>query len=108
MSKVVHIAPQETGPGGDIMARLEKVEDSFLAGLQQIRGIKAELRKRSEVSPGLEKLLDAKAVADLFGESEKWVYQQVKKGKMPSIRVGKYYKFVPSQLQKWLEGKASA
>ncbi|HEV8722842.1 MAG TPA: helix-turn-helix domain-containing protein [Candidatus Binatia bacterium] len=114
-SKVVSISPESmsaktTGKsaGADILARLERLEDSFLIGLQDIRAIKAELKKQTETTPGLEKLLDAKKVAELFGENERWVYQQAKKKQIPSIRLGKYWKFSPSALQRWLEGKNSA
>ena len=92
----------------DVLARLEKLEDSFLAGLHDIRAIKTELKKQTDTTPGLEKLLDAKTVAELLGENERWVYQQAKKKQIPSIRLGKYWKFSPSQLQKWLEQKNSA
>lgn len=101
MSKIVPISKPQ--PGEDILARLEKLEDHFLVGLQSIRAIKSELKKQAEVSPGLEKLLDARTVAELLGENERWVYQQAKKKKIPSMRLGKYWKFSPSALQKWLE-----
>jgi excisionase family DNA binding protein len=99
---------QSAGPDIEILARLEKLEDSFLTGLQEIRAVKSELKKHADSISGLEKLLDAKAVADLLGEKERWVYQQAKAKKIPSIKLGKYWKFSPSQLQKWLEKKNSA
>ena len=57
--------------GDDILARLEKLEDSFITGLQEIRAVKSELKKRADSIDGLEKLLDAKAVAELLGEKER-------------------------------------
>jgi excisionase family DNA binding protein len=89
----------------DLLARLEKLEDFFLNGLQEIRVVKSELKKREDSTPGLEKLLDAKEVAELLGEKEQWVYRQAKTKKIPSIKLGKYWKFSPLQLQKWLERK---
>lgn len=89
----------------DVLARLEKLEDSFLTGLQEIRAVKSELKKQADSISGLEKLLDAKAVAELLGEKERWIYQQAKAKKIPSVKLGKYWKFSPSQLQKWLEKK---
>jgi excisionase family DNA binding protein len=90
-------------PAVEIVSRLERLEDSFLTGLQEIRAVKAELQKQADTTPGLEKLLDAKTVAELLDESERWVYQQAKKKQIPSIRLGKYWKFSPSELQKWLD-----
>jgi excisionase family DNA binding protein len=55
----------------------------------------------------LEKLLDAKTVAELLGEKERWVYQQAKAKKIPSVKLGKYWRFSPSQLQKWLAAEAN-
>jgi excisionase family DNA binding protein len=95
----------KTSSVADVLARLEKLEDSFLMGLQEIRAVKSELKKQADSMSGLEKLLDAKTVAELLGEKERWVYQQAKAKKIPSIKLGKYWKFSPSQLQKWLERK---
>ena len=88
----------------DILARLEKLEDSFLTALQEIRAVKSDL-KRADSLPCLEKLLDAKEVANILGETEEWIYRQAKTKKMPSIKLGKYWKFSPVQLQKWLDRK---
>lgn len=104
--KIISIKKPEQS-GLDILARLERLEDSFLASLQEIRAVKSELKKQTESAPGLEKLMDAKAVAEILGEKEGWVYQQAKKKKIPSIKLGKYWKFSPSELQKWLERKNS-
>jgi excisionase family DNA binding protein len=95
-----------TGP--EIMGRLEKLEDFLLTGLQELHAVKAELKKQVDTTPGLEKLLDAKTVAELLGQTERQIYQQAKKKEIPSIRLGKYWKFSPSALQKWLEKKNSA
>ena len=96
------------GSPADLVTRLERLEDTLLAGLQDIRAVKAELKKQTDTTPTLEKLLDAKTVAELLGENERWVYQQAKKKEIPSIRLGKYWKFSPSELQKWLERKQSS
>jgi excisionase family DNA binding protein len=110
MSKVVPISPRQAGKtaGLDAMARLEKLEDSLISSLQDVRSIKAELRKETDESPTLEKLMGADEVAKHLGESERWVYQQVKAKKMPAIRIGKFVKFSPSALQKWIEQRTKA
>jgi excisionase family DNA binding protein len=94
--------------GIDALARLERLEDLFLAALQDIRAIKTELKSQADVTPGLEKLMDAKTVAEVLGENERWVYEQAKKKQIPAIRLGKYWKFSPSQLTKWLDQKSRA
>ena len=99
MAEVIPIKKPEQSAGSDILARLEKLEDSFITGLQEICAVKSELIKREDSITGLEKLLDAKAVAELLGEKERWVYQQAKARKIPSIKLGKYWKFSPSQFQ---------
>jgi excisionase family DNA binding protein len=98
----------KTSFAADVLTRLERLEDSFITGLQEIRAVKSELKKQADSISGLEKLLDVKTVAELLGEKERWVYQQAKAKKIPSIKLGKYWKFSPSQLQKWLERKNSA
>ena len=113
MSKVVAISPENTplakgnAARPDTLARLEKLEDFFLSALQEIRAIKSELTKRDDPGPALEKLLDAKVVASILGETERQVYQLAKKKAIPSIRLGKYWKFSPAELQKWLESQGS-
>ena len=107
MSKVIPISPEAVPEknGSDLLARLEKLEDSFLLTLQEIRAIRLELATQKEPRAGLEKLLDANDVAALLGETERWVYRQAKTKKIPSIKLGKYWKFSPVQLQKWLDRK---
>jgi excisionase family DNA binding protein len=110
MSKVIPISPIKAGNTArlDALGRLEKLEDAFLAALQDVRAIKSQLTKQVGESVILEKLLDAKQVADYLGESERWVYQQAKANKIPSIRIGKFVKFLPSALQKWIEQRTKA
>ncbi len=102
MNRITAIAKFQDHAEQDVLIRLEKLEGVFLAGLQDIRIIKSELKKGTNGNTGLEKLLDAKVVAELLGETEKWVYRQAKAHLLPSIKIGKYWKFSPSALQKWL------
>ena len=78
MADIIPIKKPESPARTDILARLEKLEDSFLTALQEIRAVKSELKTRADSMPSLEKLLDAKEVAELLGEKERWVYQQAK------------------------------
>jgi excisionase family DNA binding protein len=91
----------------DILIRLERLEDSFLTGLQDIRAVKSEIQKRVESTPDLENLLEADDIARILGVDVGYVYSQARANKMPSIKLGKYRKFSPSQLKKWLDRKNS-
>lgn len=89
----------------DILTHLEKLEDAFLSGLQEVRSIKAEIQKQANGNPSLQPLLDAEEVAKLLGVDTAYVYSQARSKKIPSIKLGKYRKFSPSQLKKWLDRK---
>jgi excisionase family DNA binding protein len=111
MADIIAIKKREQPAVPDILSRLDGLEDVFITGLQEIRAIKLELKKQvdSDATTGSEKLLDAKEVAEYLGESEQWVYRQIKSKKathkIPAIKLGKYWKVSPSQLQKWIEQK---
>ena len=91
----------------DRLMRLERLEDSFLAALQDVRAIKADLKEQIVTAPTLERLLDAKAVAALLGDnfSERWIYAQAKANKIPAIRLGKYWNFRPRSCRDGWNGK---
>jgi excisionase family DNA binding protein len=104
VNKVLRIVPEAVAEKNDVVARLEKLEDSFITALQEIRAVKSELQKQSDRSQNSEKLMDAKEIAAILGQNERWVYAQVKAKKIPSIRLGKHLKFSPSDLQKCWSG----
>jgi excisionase family DNA binding protein len=89
------------------LLRLDKLEDALLAQIQELRGIKSEIQKHAG-NGSLEPLLGAEQVAQILGVDVGHVHAQARSRKIPSIMVGKYWKFSPSQLQKWLEKKNSA
>ncbi len=91
----------------EILLRLEKVEDAFLSGLQEVRSIRAEIQTQANGSPVLEPLLEAEVVAKLLGVDLGYVYAQARAKKIPSIKLGKYRKFAPAQLKEWLDRKNS-
>lgn len=91
----------------EILTRLEKLEDAFLSGLQEVRSIKAEIQKQGNGNPTLEPLLSVEEVAKILGLETDYVYRQAQAGKIPSKKIGKYRKFQPSKIQSWLEKKNS-
>ena len=92
----------------EIISRLETVEDVLLSELQEVRSIKGEIQKQAKGNSRLEGLLDAEQVAQILGVDIAYVRAQARAKKIPSIKLGKYRKFLPSQLRKWIERKNSA
>jgi excisionase family DNA binding protein len=91
----------------EALARLDKLEDTLLAQIQELRIIRAEFQKHAG-NGALEPLLDADQVAELLGVKASEVYAQARAGKIPSVKLGKYRKFSPPQLKKWLDRKNNA
>lgn len=89
----------------EILTCLDKLEDALLSGLQHVRSIKAEIQKEANGKPTLESLLEAEEVANILGVDVGYVYSQARAKKIPSVKLGKYRKFSPSQLKKWLDRK---
>jgi excisionase family DNA binding protein len=90
----------------ETLSRLEKLEDALLTQLQEVRCIRSEIQKHAG-SRSLEPLLGAEQVAQILGVDIGHVHAQARSRKIPSIMVGKYRKFSPSQLKKWLDRKNS-
>ncbi len=104
MSKVVPISPEAVPEkSGDDMIVTLRVSQLRVLIREEIAAAMNGNGHAPKAS--LEKLLDAGEVAQLLGETEQWVYRQAKTKKLPSIKLGKYWKFSPAQLQKWLERK---
>jgi excisionase family DNA binding protein len=91
----------------EALSRLDRLEDSLLAQVQELRAVRAEIQKYT-VNGTLEPLLGAEDVAKLLGVDVAHVHAQARSRKIPSVMVGKYRRFLPSQLKKWLDRKNSA
>jgi excisionase family DNA binding protein len=91
----------------ETLSRLEKLEDALLAQIQEVRCVKAEIQKQANGAT-LDPLLDAEQVAQILGVDVAHVHSQARNRKIPSVKIGKYWKFSPSALKKWLERKNSA
>jgi excisionase family DNA binding protein len=91
----------------EALLRLDKLEDTLLAQIQELRIIRAEIQKHT-VNGSLEPLLDAEKVAEILGVEVGHLHAQARSRKIPSVMVGKYRKFSPTQLKKWLDRKNSA
>lgn len=47
-------------------------------------------------------------IADHLGVSKETIYRWLEKGKIPSHRIGKLWKFKPSEVDKWIKSGKSA
>lgn len=86
-----------------MLERLNKVEEAFLSGLQEIRFIRGEIQKKANQNSRLEPLLDAEQLAKVLGLKRSFVYSGASSGKIPSVKIGKYLRFSPVKIKKWLE-----
>lgn len=91
----------------EVLARLDKLEDVCLLSVQEIRSLRTEVQKATSANPALEPLLDSEQVAKILGVDPGYVYSQARAKKIPSVRFGKYRRFCPAQLKKWIERKNS-
>ncbi|MDP2603403.1 MAG: helix-turn-helix domain-containing protein [Deltaproteobacteria bacterium] len=88
----------------ETLSRLDKLEDTLLTQIQELRAVKSEIQKHAG-NGSLEPLLGAKEVAKILGVDVGHLHAQARDGKIPSVMVGKYRKFSPSALKKWLDRK---
>jgi excisionase family DNA binding protein len=50
----------------------------------------------------LAELLEAQEVADMLGMSKDWIYAEVRAGRMPHVRRGRYVRFRRQAIEDWL------
>jgi excisionase family DNA binding protein len=48
-------------------------------------------------------LLTADHVADLLGVPTSWVYEQSRKGRIPTVTLGRYRRYRPEAIEAWIE-----
>jgi excisionase family DNA binding protein len=51
-----------------------------------------------------DRLIDAHEVAERLGVPVSWVYAQTRAGRLPTVRLGRYYRYRPSTIASWLAG----
>jgi excisionase family DNA binding protein len=88
----------------EALNKLELLESNLLESVKELRAVKAELQKQAN-GHSLEPLLDPEQVASILGVDVNHVHGQARSGKLPSVLIGKYRRFSPKQLSKWLERK---
>lgn len=50
-------------------------------------------------------LLTAEEVAELLGVTTAWVYAQSRAGAIPTVKLGRYYRYRREAIDRWLESQ---
>lgn len=53
-------------------------------------------------APLSEPLLDAAAAAHLLGVRPSWIYEAVRDGRLPHVKIGRHIRFLRSDLEEWV------
>lgn len=48
-------------------------------------------------------LLDARAVAELLGVPVSWVYEQSRRGRIPTVTLGRYRRYRRAAVEAWID-----
>jgi excisionase family DNA binding protein len=54
------------------------------------------------INPPTPKLLTAHEVAAMLGVPASWVYAQTRAGSMPTVRLGRYYRYRREAIESWI------
>lgn len=52
-------------------------------------------------------LLNADEVADLLGMTRDWVYSETRAGRIPHVRLGRYYRYRRESIERWISESES-
>jgi excisionase family DNA binding protein len=50
-----------------------------------------------------DRLLTAEDVAEMLGVPKTWVYEQARKGLLPTVELGRYRRFRREAVEQWIE-----
>jgi excisionase family DNA binding protein len=53
-------------------------------------------------------LLTAQEVAEILGVPVGWVYERSRQGRIPTVTLGRYRRYRPDALQRWIEATEQA
>jgi excisionase family DNA binding protein len=49
--------------------------------------------------------LEADDVAAILGMTTDWIYREVRAGRLPHLRLGRYVRFRPESIDSWLDAR---
>jgi excisionase family DNA binding protein len=49
-----------------------------------------------------DRLLTADDVAAMLGIGKDWIYSETRAGRIPCVKLGRYYRYRPESVQKWI------
>jgi excisionase family DNA binding protein len=61
--------------------------------------------REAAADPLAEPLLDATAAARLLSVRPSWIYEAVRDGRLPHIKIGRHIRFLRSDLEAWVLSK---
>ena len=74
-----------------------------LSGMDEQLDFGAETRRTRQNGAARERLLVAGEVAAMLRVTTGWVYAQTRAGRMPCVRLGRYYRYRVSAIEAWIE-----
>ena len=86
---------------GGLRQALEEVESALL---EYEEGLKGEASDRPELKGGME-LLSIPEVCQEIGMGKSWVYQRLRSGEIPSLKLGKVIKIRREDLEEYLKNQ---
>lgn len=70
----------------------------------EMQGAPEQVRETAS-APSPARLLEAEDVAGMLGMTTDWVYREVRAGRLPHIRLGRYVRFRRESIDAWLEAR---
>ena len=89
---------------GKLQQALEEVESALLK-CEEALGTESSVPPERSHGQGSMDLLSIEQVCDELGMSKSWVYNRIKSGEIPSIKLGNNYKVTREDLDQYLENQ---
>jgi len=65
------------------------------------------IQKEALMPEDREQLVGVHDLKEKYGPPASWWYQAAERGDVPSYKLGKYRRFKPSEIERWLESRRS-